>query len=140
MALLAPLFLIGLLAIALPVWLHRLQTQSPERKPFSSTMLLEQSRQQIHLQRKLQYLVLLALRIALLALLALAFAKPVWERKTVITMEEGSILHLIVIDTSFSMQYGDWFERARADAIRDELPALGWVVQDLADGPELQPA
>ena len=29
---------------------------------------------------------------------------------------------------------------ARADAIRDELQALGWVVQDLADGPELQPA
>ena len=29
---------------------------------------------------------------------------------------------------------------ARADAIRDELKALGWVVQDLADGPELQPA
>ncbi|MGI9187479.1 MAG: cysteine--tRNA ligase, partial [Gaiellales bacterium] len=27
---------------------------------------------------------------------------------------------------------------ARADAIRDELHALGWVVQDLADGPELQ--
>ncbi|MEI6689474.1 MAG: cysteine--tRNA ligase [Thermoleophilia bacterium] len=29
---------------------------------------------------------------------------------------------------------------ARADAIRDELKALGWVVQDLADGPELQQA
>jgi cysteinyl-tRNA synthetase len=29
---------------------------------------------------------------------------------------------------------------ARADAIRDELNALGWVVQDLADGPELQQA
>ena len=29
---------------------------------------------------------------------------------------------------------------ARADALRDELKALGWVVQDLADGPELQPA
>ncbi len=29
---------------------------------------------------------------------------------------------------------------ARADAIRDELKALGWVVQDLAGGPELQQA
>ena len=29
---------------------------------------------------------------------------------------------------------------ARADAIRDELNALGWVVQDLAGGPELQQA
>ena len=29
---------------------------------------------------------------------------------------------------------------ARADALRDELRALGWVVQDLPDGPELAPA
>ncbi len=29
---------------------------------------------------------------------------------------------------------------ARADAIRDELRERGWVVQDLPDGPELQPA
>ena len=28
---------------------------------------------------------------------------------------------------------------ARADALRDELRALGWVVQDLPDGPELAP-
>ena len=28
----------------------------------------------------------------------------------------------------------------RADALRDELLALGWVVQDLPDGPELAPA
>ena len=40
MGLLAPLFLIGLLAIGLPLWLHRLQTQSSDRKPFSSAMLL----------------------------------------------------------------------------------------------------
>ena len=78
MALLAPLFLLGVLAIGLPVWLHRLQTQSPERRRFSSTMLLEQSQQQVHLKKKLRYLLLLALRIALLALLALTFAKPVW--------------------------------------------------------------
>ncbi len=113
MGLLAPLFLFGILAIALPVWLHRLQTQSPERQRFSSTMLLEQSRQQVHLKKKLRYLLLLALRIALLALLAITFAKPVWERETAVTMQPGSILHLVVIDTSFSMQYGDWFDRAR---------------------------
>ena len=29
---------------------------------------------------------------------------------------------------------------ARADALRDELRALGWVVRDGPDGPELVPA
>ena len=39
MSFVAPLFLLGLGLIALPLWLHRLQTQSSERKPFSSAML-----------------------------------------------------------------------------------------------------
>ncbi len=68
----APLFLLGALAIALPIWLHRLQTQSSERQPFSSAMLLETTEERVHLQKKLKYLVLLALRIALLLMIALA--------------------------------------------------------------------
>ncbi|MEX2353959.1 MAG: BatA and WFA domain-containing protein [Gammaproteobacteria bacterium] len=116
MSLLAPLFLLGLAAIALPVWLHRLQTQSPERRPFSSTMLLEQSTQQTHLQKQLRYLVLLALRIALLLLVVLAFSKPLLERSSTFLAGDDAVLHLIVIDTSFSMGYGDWFENARSQA------------------------
>ena len=126
MALLAPLFLLGVLAIGLPIWLHRLQTQSPERRRFSSTMLLEQSQQQVHLKKKLRYLLLLALRIALLVLLALTFAKPVWERETAVTMAPGSILHLIVVDTSYSMQYEGWFDLAQQQANQ--------IITAMADG------
>ena len=126
MGLLAPLFLLGVLAIGLPIWLHRLQTQSSQRQRFSSTMLLEHSQQQVHLNKKLRYLLLLAMRIALLVLLAIAFAKPVWERETAVTMQPGSILHLIVVDTSFSMQYGDWFERVREQS--------GQIIGNMADG------
>ena len=79
MSFLAPLFLLGALAIAVPFWLHRLQIQSSNRKPFSSAMLLETTEQQVHVQKKLKYLALLALRAALLALIALAFAKPLCE-------------------------------------------------------------
>ncbi len=80
MSLLAPLFLIGLAAIALPVWLHRLQTQSPEREPFGSAMFLEPSERRVHLKKQFRFLVLLALRILLLALLAFAFAKPILQQ------------------------------------------------------------
>ena len=79
---LAPLFLAGLGAVALPVWLHLLQTQTPERQPFSSAMLLRMSEQRIHLRRRLRYLLLMALRIALFALLALAFSQPLWQRSS----------------------------------------------------------
>ena len=41
MTLLAPLFFAGLLAIGLPLWLHRLSAENPNRQRFSSLMLLE---------------------------------------------------------------------------------------------------
>ena len=59
--------------MALPFWLHRLQTESSDRKPFSSAMLLETSEQRIHVRKKLRYFTLLALRVLCLALLAFAF-------------------------------------------------------------------
>jgi len=86
MGFLAPLFLLGVLAVALPIWLHRLQTQSSVRQPFSSAMLLETTNERVHLQRKLKYLLLLGLRIALLLLIALAFAKPYLARAPTMPM------------------------------------------------------
>jgi len=112
-SLLAPLFLIGLAAIALPVWLHRLQTQSPERKPFGSAMFLEPSERRVHLKKPFRFLVLLALRILLLALLAFAFAKPILQQPPQLIAGEVPTLHLIVIDTSFSMGHGDRMNRAK---------------------------
>ena len=63
MSLLAPLFLIGLASIALPVWIHHMKTKDPERQKFSSAMLLEQSKHQTSINKKLQYLLLLAARV-----------------------------------------------------------------------------
>jgi len=123
-ALLAPLFLLGALAIGLPFWLHRLKTQSSVRQPFSSAMLLESSEQQVHLQKKLKYFVLLALRVALLALLVLAFAKPVFYRSPGVLAGEVSGTHLILVDTSVSMSRAGVFSQAIGAARRaiDAVP------------------
>ena len=112
MSLLAPLFLIGLPLIALPIWLHRLQVQNSERKSFSSTMLLESSQQQVLLKKKLRYLLLLAIRILLLLLMAFTFAKPILNRDVTTNTGGNNTLHVIVIDTSLSMRYGDWMSDA----------------------------
>ena len=103
MAWAAPLFLLGVLAVALPFWLHRLQTQSSDRQPFSSAMLLETAEQRIHVKKKLKYLLLLAARVILLTLLAIAFARPFLSRPpdAVVATEAGT--HLILLDTSASM-------------------------------------
>ena len=118
MSLLAPLFLIGLASIALPVWIHHMNTRSPERQQFSSAMLLEQSKHQTSIKKKLQYLLLLASRVLFLLILVVTFAKPLLDKPPVIVGTEGSVLHMVVIDTSFSMNYGDTFSNAQSAAER----------------------
>lgn len=124
MGLIAPLFLLGALAIALPIWLHRLKTQSSDRQPFGSAMLLESTEERVHVQKKLKYLVLLSLRIALLLLLALAFAKPFLPQPpAVLVSDAGS--ELIVVDTSASMGRAGVFDQALAVAnqVVDDAPS-----------------
>ncbi|MDT8398126.1 MAG: BatA domain-containing protein [Pseudomonadales bacterium] len=123
MSLLTPLFLFGLLGVALPLWLHRLQTQTTEREKFSSTMFLEASKHRIHVQRKLKYLLLLALRMLLLILLALLFSRPSLELPPQALISQQDTHHVIVIDTSFSMNQGNSFTQAlsRAEDIIDTM-------------------
>jgi hypothetical protein len=124
MSLLAPAFLLGLLAVGLPWWLHRLSSDNPNKQKFSSLMFLEPGEPRRVLAKKVQYLLLLALRIGVLALLALAFAEPAIWRTPQAAGAEGARLHLIVLDGSASMGYGDRWQRARA-AANDVLDALG---------------
>ena len=124
MSLLAPAFLFGLVAIGLPLWLHRLSAENPNKQQFSSLMFLEPGEPRRVLARKLQYLLLLALRIGVLVLLALAFAQPTLWRTPSAAGTEGARLHLIVLDTSASMGYAGTWQRAR-DAAAAVIGALG---------------
>lgn len=124
MSLLAPAFLFGLLAIGLPLWLHRLSSDNPNKQKFSSSMFLEPGEPRRVLAKKLQYLLLLALRIGVLALLAFAFAQPALWRSPEASATGGARLHLIVLDGSGSMGYAGRWERARA-AARDVMDRLG---------------
>ena len=121
----APIFLLGALAIALPIWLHRLQTQSSDRQPFSSAMLLETTEERVHLQKKLKYLVLLALRVALLLMIALSFAKPFLSRPPTLLLAGAAGTHLILVDTSVSMRRAGVFDQAIVVARQavDDVPS-----------------
>ena len=116
MTFLTPLFLLGGLALTLPLWLHLLHRQNPIKLPFSSLMFFERQQQSSLKERRLRYLLLLALRLALYALVALAFAKPIWERPPAVAFGGAPTLHLIVLDTSLSMNFGDRRQRAVREA------------------------
>jgi hypothetical protein len=115
--LLAPLFLIGLLGIGLPLWLHRFARDTRTKQPFASLMLLEPSEIQQSREHTLRYLLLLALRIALLALLVFAFAQPMLPWRTPPLEARDRTLHVIVLDTSLSMREGERWTRAVAKAL-----------------------
>lgn len=108
----APAFFAGLLAIALPVWLHRVAKANPTHHPFASLMLLESTETQRTARRTLRYLLLLALRIALLLALVFAFAGPLLPPRVVPATNPDARMHAIVLDASLSMQYVDRWEAA----------------------------
>jgi len=114
---LAPWFLAGLAAIGLPVWLHLLKQHKTTPLPFSSLMFFERRTQSSIKHRRLRYLVLFALRTALVILLALAFARPFINSATVASAGGGKLL-VLAVDNSFSMRQGDRLERAKTGAVQ----------------------
>ena len=116
MALIGPLFLLGLLGIGLPIWLHRLETQVTERSPFATTRFLEPAKKRIHVHKKLKYLLLMALRIAFFVILALLFARPVFFAAPQAAITEDTTHHVIVVDTSFSMSLDGSYDTALDEA------------------------
>lgn len=119
MSLITPLFLLGLFGIAFPWWLHRLEMQTTEREKFATTRFLEASKKRIHVQRKLRYLLLMALRMLFLAFLAFAFARPILFDDPEAVIGDDNVHHVIVVDTSFSMH-----ANGRLDAARDRVESI----------------
>jgi hypothetical protein len=111
----APWFLAGVAAVGLPIYLHLLRRHSTTPRPFSSLMFFEPRTQSSIRHRRLRYLLLLSLRMALLVLLALAFANPFVMRPAART--PGGRLVLLVLDDSFSMRAGTRMNDAKREAL-----------------------
>jgi hypothetical protein len=109
--------LLGAAAVGLPVWLHLLRKHKTTPVPFSSLMFFERRTQSSIKHRRLQYLLLLALRAAVVLLLALAFARPYLESHFG-GLTGGPKLTVLAIDNSFSMRQGDRLARAKQEAAR----------------------
>lgn len=133
---LAPYFLLGLLAIGVPIWLHRVARANPVRHPFPSLMLLEQSETQRTAKRTIRYWLLLLLRILLLVALALAFAGPLWRESEDAALAANARLHAIVIDASLSMQHRDRWAKAvaAAESVIESLRSADQVMLVRANG------
>jgi hypothetical protein len=119
---LSPLFLIGVLAAAVPILLHLFHRKTEVVIDFPAVRLLRRAPVQQHRRRRLRELVLLMLRVAALVLLALSFARPYFAGAVA---PSSAPLTVIALDTSLSMSAPGQIERAREAALRavDEAPA-----------------
>jgi hypothetical protein len=127
---LAPALLLGLLAIGVPLWLHRVARANPTQHPFASLMFLEASETQRTAKRQLRYWLLLATRILLLIVLVLAFAGPLLTARMMPQPNANAQLHAILIDTSLSMQHGARWQRTleEAERVLTETPSSDRVM------------
>jgi hypothetical protein len=102
---LAPLFLLGTLAVTLPVIFHLMRRRSREKIPFSSLMFLSPTPPRVTRRSHLEHILLLILRCLVLCLLALGFARPFFQQAAskIQTGHPGKRL-LVLVDTSASMR------------------------------------
>lgn len=124
MTFLAPLFLLGLLAVGVPIALHLMHRERPHAVRFPSLMFLKRIPHRSVRRRRLRDHLLLAMRVLALVLLATAFARPFVDR---VPAAGATLLPardvVLLIDRSWSMGYGDRFARA-LEAARAQVDAL----------------
>ncbi len=114
---LAPLFLFGALAVAIPVVLHLVRRTTRQRTVFSSLMFLRPSPPRLNRRSRFEHLLLLLLRCLALALVAFAFARPFVQEATVSEADAGLASRIVVlVDSSASMQRAGLWAAARQRA------------------------
>ena len=124
MGFVAPLILAGLAALAIPVLIHLIQRERKRVVEFPSLMFLRRIPYQSVRRRRIRDWALLAMRLAALLLVVLAFARPFFKRDSLAAAaQNGAREAVILVDTSYSMEYGDRWQRART-AARDAVGGL----------------
>ena len=116
MALLAPLFLIGLAALAVPILIHLTQRERKSVVEFPSLMFLRKIPYESVQRRRIRDWLLLAMRLAAIALIVTAFARPFLRGSNVAAAAGGARDIVVLLDRSYSMGYGDSWTRAQRAA------------------------
>jgi hypothetical protein len=125
MSFLTPAFLLGALAVAIPIYIHLTNREKKEVVEFPSLMFLRRIPYRSVRRQKLRHLFLFALRCLALALLALAFARPFFESASSAAASPlGPREVVFVLDNSYSMGYEDRFARAKTE-VAARIAALG---------------
>ncbi|MCS6860917.1 MAG: BatA domain-containing protein [Abditibacteriales bacterium] len=139
-----PLYLLGTLAVALPVLIHLLVKQKRRAMPFSTLRFLRQAQWQRQGRRRLREWLLLLLRVLVCLLIAFALARPVLRHAPGFLARFTNVAAVLIVDNSYSMgairDGKSDFERAKelAQRMLNSLPARSRVAVMWASEPPPQ--
>ena len=123
---LVPAFLAGLLALAVPVLIHLTRKETRESVAFPSLMFIRRIPHKSKSRRTIHRWPLLLLRLAALALVVFAFARPFVDREGagLLPVSAGGREVVVLLDRSYSMGFGDRWERA-IEAAEEAMDGVG---------------
>ena len=116
MSFLAPLFLLGAAAVALPVIFHLIRRTTREKKVFSSLLFLTATPPRLTRRSKLEHLLLLATRCLVIILLALGFSRPFLKKPYAAEPPAVAQRIALLVDTSASMRRPNLWAEAKQKA------------------------
>ncbi|MBC6612688.1 BatA domain-containing protein [Hymenobacter sp. BT507] len=102
MTLTYPWFLLGLLALAIPIFIHLFELRRPQRIAFTNVGFIREVKLVTARQRKVKHLLILLCRLFFLSFLVLAFCQPFIPAIKEGEDSNGNVQ--VVLDTSASMQ------------------------------------
>ena len=124
LGLLVPAFMTGLAALVIPIVLHLRHRDKDHPQRFPSLMFLEQLPIRTAERRRITDWPLLLLRALALALLVLAFARPVFSREASAERSRRVRAVVLLLDRSLSMGHRDVWHAAM-DSARSVIASLG---------------
>ena len=132
MGFVTPTLLGGALLVGVPIVLHLIMRREAQKLRFPALRFIEQRRTLNQHRLRLRHLLLLALRCAVIALLALALARPTLRGSGAAGKEDAAIASVLVFDNSMRMGY-EHANQSRLDRAK-ELAA--WLLEQIpTDGP-----
>lgn len=127
MGFVTPALIGGALLVAVPIALHLIMRRESKRLVFPALRFVQQ-RQHVNQHRlKLRHLLLLALRCAIIAFLALALARPTLHGSGTAGKEGAPMAAALVFDNSLRMQY-EQDNQTRLDKAKE---LADWLIHQL---------
>lgn len=111
-----PLFLAGIAAIGIPIVLHMVRQRTRRRVTFSSLMFVPATAPRFKNRSRIENVILLILRCAIIGLLAFAFSRPFFSRPVSDKDVRLAKRTVLLIDTSASMRRTGLWAQAVAEA------------------------